>query len=77
MLAATSAAIRKTNPKAKVLFGGLASVQNAHGQEYLKTVLSKVETSDFDILSVHCYIDKPSVVGLEKEPVIHSFCAPT
>ena len=66
ILVATSAAIRKANPKAKVLFGGLASVQNAHGQEYLKTVLSKVETSDFDILSVHCYIDKPSVVGLEK-----------
>ena len=69
LLTTTSAAIRKANPKAKVLFGGLASVQNAHGQAYLKQVLSQVDPNVFDILSVHCYIDKPTINGLERSMI--------
>ena len=64
MLNETSLAIRKANPNAKILFGGLASVQNQHGQDYLTAVLSKVEPNAFDILSVHCYIDKPNINSL-------------
>lgn len=58
VLLATSKAIRKANPKAKILAGGLYRPHATNGQNYLQGILENSKVPEaFDILSLHTYAD--------------------
>jgi len=59
VLVATSAAIRKADPKALVLNAGLYRPHTDSGRAWLKALLEQPGVTDaFDILSLHCYSDR-------------------
>lgn len=77
VLLVTAAAIRRADPDATILSGGMYNVRASAGADYLETLLSIEGVLDaVDVLALHCYSDDDSLDAIEQTLAVGARLAP-
>ncbi|MFT5684583.1 MAG: hypothetical protein ACI8RZ_005524 [Myxococcota bacterium] len=77
VLLATAAAIRRADPDATILSGGMYNVRAPAGEAYLKAVLSTEGVLDaVDVIALHCYSDDDNLDAIEQTLAMGARLAP-